>query len=73
MLVLAAQTEIVLKGVVRAERLPDPTEFVTPILERIKFEHVVKTYGIPDWEVRSDATTLAQVQGSGRRAFARMR
>lgn len=46
-----AQTEIVLKGVVRAERLPDPTEFVAPILDRVKKEYIVRTYGIKDWEV----------------------
>lgn len=46
------QTEIVLKGVVRAERLPDPTEFVGDILTRVKREYIVRTYGIKDWEVR---------------------
>lgn len=45
------QTAIVLKGVVRAERLPDPTEFIPSILENIKKEYIVKTYGIKDWEV----------------------
>lgn len=41
-----------LKGVVRAERLPDPTEFVGDILTRVKREYIVRTYGIKDWEVR---------------------
>jgi nuclear GTP-binding protein len=50
------QTEIVLKGVVRAERLPDPTEFVGPILDRIKPEYITKTYGVTEWEVRGTAT-----------------
>lgn len=40
------------QGVVRAERLPDPTEFVGPILAAVKKEYVTKTYGIKDWEVR---------------------
>lgn len=35
----------------RAERLPDPTEFVGPILEAVKREHVAKTYGVKEWEV----------------------
>jgi len=46
------QTEIVLKGVVRAERLPDPTEFIQPILDRVKKEYISRTYGIASWEVR---------------------
>lgn len=36
----------------RAERLPDPTEYVGPILDAVKKEYVVKTYGIKEWEVR---------------------
>jgi hypothetical protein len=47
------QTETVLKGVVRAERLPDPTEFIPAILERVKPEHLRRQYGVYDW---TDAT-----------------
>ncbi|ETW09037.1 hypothetical protein H310_01505 [Aphanomyces invadans] len=44
-----SEVETVLKGVVRAEKLPQPAEFILPILERVKKEHVVKVYGIEDW------------------------
>lgn len=39
--------ETVLKGVVRAERLPDPTVFLAPLLQRSKPDHLLKTYGAP--------------------------
>eukprot|EP00968_Pinguiococcus_pyrenoidosus_P005694 scaffold368_cov258-Pinguiococcus_pyrenoidosus.AAC.57 len=45
------EVETVLKGVVRAERLPDPTSFVAPILERVKKEYISRAYGLPpNWE-----------------------
>lgn len=47
------ETEIVLKGVVRAEKLPDPTDFVPAILERVKDEYLRRMYGVGAWE---DAT-----------------
>ncbi|CAM9585803.1 unnamed protein product, partial [Sphacelaria rigidula] len=47
------ETEIVLKGVVRAEKLPDPTDFVPAILSRIKDEYLRRLYGVSSWD---DAT-----------------
>jgi hypothetical protein len=44
---------LVLKGVVRAERLDNPTDFIPHILARVKPEYVRKQYGISEW---SDAT-----------------
>ncbi|KAI9895114.1 hypothetical protein PsorP6_018766 [Peronosclerospora sorghi] len=43
------EIETVLKGVVRAERLPQPTDFILAILERVKKEFIVKVYGITEW------------------------
>jgi len=45
----AGDTEIdsVLKGVVRAERLETPEDFVEPILTKVKREHVAAHYGLP--------------------------
>lgn len=51
------QTETVLKGVVRAERLPDPTEFIPAILERVKPEHLRRQYGVYDWTDATDFLT----------------
>lgn len=51
------ETAIVLKGVVRAERLPDPTEFIAPILELVKPEYMVRTYGIKEWKDALDFMT----------------
>ncbi|KDO28227.1 hypothetical protein SPRG_06276 [Saprolegnia parasitica CBS 223.65] len=44
------EVETVLKGVVRAEKLPQPTEFTAAILNRVKKEHLVKVYGITEWK-----------------------
>lgn len=44
------EVETVLKGVVRAERLPQPTDFILPILERVKKEYIVKVYSIESWK-----------------------
>ena len=44
----------VLKGVVRAEKLPEPFEFVQPILNQVKEEYLVKTYGIARWDNDED-------------------
>jgi nuclear GTP-binding protein len=43
------EVETVLKGVVRAERLPQPTDFIPAILERVKKEYLVKVYGVDEW------------------------
>ncbi|DBA04187.1 TPA: LOW QUALITY PROTEIN: hypothetical protein N0F65_004295, partial [Lagenidium giganteum] len=44
------EVETVLKGVVRAERLPEPTEFIPGILERVKKEYLTKVYGVTEWK-----------------------
>jgi nuclear GTP-binding protein len=36
-----------LKGVVRAERLENPEDYIDPILEKVKREHVAARYGFP--------------------------
>jgi len=41
------ETDSVLKGVVRAERLETPEDFVEAILARVKREHIAAHYGLP--------------------------
>ena len=38
---------MVLKGVVRAERLPDPVVYIASLLRRCDPKHIVKTYDVP--------------------------
>lgn len=54
-----SEVETVLKGVVRAERLQNPQDFVGPILSRVKKEHIQKHYGISEWS--SDADFLSKL------------
>jgi len=42
-----SEVDSVLKGVVRAERLETPEDFIGPILTAVKREHVAAQYGIP--------------------------
>ena len=42
-----SEADAVLKGVVRAERLPDPTVFLRPLLARCHKDHVASAYDLP--------------------------
>lgn len=58
------ETDTVLKGVVRSERLKEPTDFVPPMLARLKKEHLFRQYGVSDWEDPLDfMTKLAKKLG----------
>eukprot|EP01041_Mallomonas_annulata_P000334 gene333-601_t len=43
------ETETVLKGVVRAERLQTPTDFIEPIMNRVKAQYLENRYGVSGW------------------------
>jgi len=51
---LDADEELVLKGVVRAEKLDAPEIFIPAILSRVRPEHVRATYGISAWSDAGD-------------------
>ncbi|XP_042227404.1 nucleolar GTP-binding protein 2-like [Homarus americanus] len=42
-------TDMVLKGAVRTEYLKTPTDYIAPVLERVKQEYMSKTYKVDDW------------------------
>jgi len=48
------EVDTVLKGVVRAERLDTPTDFIAAILSRVKKEYIQRQYLISDWEDHED-------------------
>ena len=48
-----------MKGVVRAERLQNPADFVAPMLARVSAEHIQRQYGIKEWT--SDIDFLSQL------------
>lgn len=50
-------TEKVLKGVVRVELVPEPEQYLPSLMERVKPEHLSKTYGIESWEDSEDLLT----------------
>ena len=44
-----SEADLVLKGVVRAERLSAPQDYVGPLLQRVQRSYLVKTYGVEEW------------------------
>lgn len=48
------EIDTVLKGVVRAERLEEPTEIIPTILRRVKKEHIQKQYLLASWTDHTD-------------------
>ena len=56
--------ETVLKGVVRAEKLKSPEDFIEEILKRVSKEHIQINYGILSWENHIDfLSKLALLKG----------
>nr|XP_033335583.1 nucleolar GTP-binding protein 2 isoform X1 [Megalopta genalis] len=47
-------TEKVLKGVVRVERIQNPDDYVSDVLSRVKPEYIRKTYKIAEWSDHID-------------------
>ena len=48
------ETTSVLKGVVRVDNLEEPAQYVPGVLQRIKRDYIVKTYGIETWSSHVD-------------------
>ncbi|XP_065176047.1 nucleolar GTP-binding protein 2-like [Sycon ciliatum] len=59
-----SETDMVLKGVVRIENIPNPDDHIPAVLKRIKAEHVQKMYGLQKWGDATDfLERLAQKTG----------
>ncbi|KAI9316753.1 NUC091 domain-containing protein [Dichotomocladium elegans] len=48
------ETDIILKGSVRVENVPNPEDNIPTILERVRKEYIQRTYNIMDWEDPND-------------------
>uniref|UniRef100_A0AC34G213 Uncharacterized protein n=1 Tax=Panagrolaimus sp. ES5 TaxID=591445 RepID=A0AC34G213_9BILA len=58
------ETEIILKGIVRVENVKDPENHVQGVLDRVKKEHLEKTYKISGWDdVEEFMTKIAFASG----------
>lgn len=49
-----SESETVLKGVVRVENIKTPEDHIDAVLQRVKPEHLAKTYNLKDWENAED-------------------
>ncbi|KWU47342.1 nucleolar GTP-binding protein 2 [Rhodotorula sp. JG-1b] len=58
------ESQKVLKGIVRVEHLSDPAQHIQFLLDRVRKEYLVRTYGIQDWTSPEDfLTQLARKAG----------
>ena len=48
------EAEKVLKSVVRAEKIPDPSQYIGDILDKAEKKHIYDVYGIPEWTDAED-------------------
>jgi nuclear GTP-binding protein len=48
------ETDIILKGVVRVEKIESAAEHINEVLSRVKPEYIKQTYGIHNWEDHVD-------------------
>jgi nuclear GTP-binding protein len=55
----AGETEVdkVLKGVVRAEKIPDPDSYIQAILDRVQTKHITDIFGVHSWIDSEDFIT----------------
>ena len=49
-----SETDIVLKGVVRVENVPQPEQYIDELLKRVKREYILKTYSIDEYSTTED-------------------
>lgn len=47
------ETDVLLRGVVRVERVANPEQHIQAVLDRCRSEHLERTYGIKGWENNS--------------------
>jgi len=59
---LLLQTETVLKGVVRAEKLKNPSDFIDSILQRVSEVYIKRQYGIQSWSDTLDFLSKVAAQ-----------
>uniref|UniRef100_A0AC35TRC2 Nucleolar GTP-binding protein 2 n=1 Tax=Rhabditophanes sp. KR3021 TaxID=114890 RepID=A0AC35TRC2_9BILA len=58
------ETDIILKGVVRVENVKDPENHVIGVLNKVKKEHLIKNYGIGDFDGVDDfLEKIARISG----------
>ncbi|KNC82739.1 hypothetical protein SARC_04980 [Sphaeroforma arctica JP610] len=49
-----SETDIILKGVVRIEKITNPDDSIQEVLGRVKKDHLKRTYGVDTWEHAED-------------------
>lgn len=58
-----SDSDIVLKNVVRAEKLEDPSSHIHELLKRVRKEYIQQIYGIDKWQDSEDFLGLLGIKG----------
>jgi len=66
-----SETDKVLKGIIRAEKLEDPAEYIDGLLKKVKQDYLINLYGINAWTDYEDF--LTQIAKKNRKTFKRCR
>jgi nuclear GTP-binding protein len=53
-----SDADILLRGVVRTEKVEDPAQYVTHVVSKVKKHHLARTYDIEDWKDADDFLEL---------------
>lgn len=56
-------TDLVLRGVVRVEKVDNPEQYIPALLGKVKRRHMEKTYGLTNWETATDLLELLARKG----------
>lgn len=57
------EADIVLKGVVRVENIESPEQYIPRLLERVKRQHLERTYEISGWNNANEFLALLGRKG----------
>lgn len=57
-----SDTDRILKGVLRCEKIEDPTEHITGILDKVSKDHLNKIYGVTSWINTEDFVSQVAVK-----------
>lgn len=55
--------ELLLRGVVRVEKIEEPSQYIHVMLERCQTRHIERTYGIKDWKSDDDFLEILARKG----------
>ena len=53
-----SDANLVLKGVIRPEKIQDPSAYIQALLDRVDKDHISRIYGVDQWEDAEEFLTM---------------